>query len=140
MLIVPYVAAEFFDKTGNRLFKITPEMRAAFTEVGENVWQDPLFRMLVNDGSIKIITDDTNRRALENNPMAGITPEGKSAGLTVSGNKSVTPTDESTGQESRQKAAKPKTEAKPKAESKVSATEAKADDGTETKPEVKPGK
>ena len=78
MLIIPYVCAEFRDKTGNVLYRITPEMRGVMQEAPDNIWQDILFDMLVADGSIKVPETAAQKKTLEQDPMVGVTAEGKS--------------------------------------------------------------
>ena len=78
MLIIPYVCAEFRDRNGNRIHRITPEMRGCLTEVPDAVRQDLLFDMLVADGSIKVPQNESQKKVLEQDPMVGVSPEGKS--------------------------------------------------------------
>ena len=78
MLIIPYVCAEFRDKTGNVLYRITPAMRGVMQEAPDNIWQDTLFDMLVKDGSIRTPETAKQKKILENDPMVGVTAEGKS--------------------------------------------------------------
>ena len=86
MLIIPYVCAEFRDKTGNVLYRITPEMRGVMQEAPDNIWQDILFDMLVTDGSIKVPESTAQKKILENDPMVGVTAEGKSERPKAAGN------------------------------------------------------
>lgn len=81
MLIIPYVCAEFRDRNGNRIHRITPEMRGCLTEVPDAVRQDRLFDMLVEDGSIKVPQNESQKKVLEQDPMAGVKADGKSAVL-----------------------------------------------------------
>ncbi len=79
MLIIPYVCAEFHDRKGNPLFRITPAMRGTMvSNVPEAVKQDVLFNMLVADGSIKVPENEGQKKALEQDPLVGVTAEGKS--------------------------------------------------------------
>ena len=111
MLILARVCADFYDKNRNLLHRITPRDLNLFREVPESVQQDPLFQMLVDDGSIKFPADAAKDKALEQDPFAGTTPDGREI--------------------------KPKVETKPKAESKPKTT-AKASVKTEAKAEEKP--
>ena len=79
MLIIPYVCAEFRDRNGNRIHRITPEMRGCLTEVPDAVRQDLLFDMLVADGSIKVPQNESQKKVLEQDPMVGVSPDGRSA-------------------------------------------------------------
>ena len=78
MLIIPYVCAEFHDKAGSVLYRITPAMRGRIEEAPESIMQDILFNMLVADGSIKVPETAAQKKALEQDPMVGVTAEGKS--------------------------------------------------------------
>ena len=77
MLILSRVCAEFYDKNRKRLHRITPKDLGCFCEVPEEIKQDPLFDMLVKDGSIKYPADDAKDNALEQDPFTGTTPDGK---------------------------------------------------------------
>ena len=111
MLILSRVCAEFYDKHNNPLDRITPRDLGSFREISDAVKQDPLFQMLVDDGSIKYPADDAKDKALEQDPFAGTTAEGKEI--------------------------KPKTAAKPKAAAKAK-TESKPEEKTETMTEKTP--
>ena len=117
MLILARVCADFYDKNRNLLHRITPRDLNLFREVPESIQQDPLFQMLVDDGSIKYPADAAKDRALEQDPFAGTTPDGREKKPRVE--------------------TKPEAETKPKAESKPKTT-AKASVKTETKAETKP--
>ena len=78
MLIIPYVCAEFHDFSGNPVFRITPAMRGTMVEAPDAIKQDILFDMLVTDGSIKVPETAAQKKVLENDPMVGVTAEGKS--------------------------------------------------------------
>ena len=77
MLILSRVCAEFYDKHNNLLDRITPRDLGSFREISDAVKQDPLFQMLVEDGSIKYPADEAKDKALEQDPFAGTTAEGK---------------------------------------------------------------
>ena len=79
MLLIPYVCAEFRDRSGNPVYRITPEMRGCLTEAPEAIKQDLLFDMLVADGSIKVPESESQKRVLEADPMVGVTADGRSA-------------------------------------------------------------
>ena len=117
MLILARVCADFYDRNRNLLHRITPRDLNLFREVPESIQQDPLFQMLVDDGSIKYPADAAKDRALEQDPFAGTTPDGREI--------------------------RPKVETKPEAETKLKAetkpkTTAKAPVKTEAKAENKP--
>ncbi len=68
MLLMSRVCAEFHDRTGAVLFSIRPENRMSFIEAPESIRQDPLFDMLVHDGSIQVPTGRAEQKKLENDP------------------------------------------------------------------------
>ena len=96
MLIIPYVCADFRDKKGNPIFRITADMLRTIQTVPDAIKQDLLFDMLVADGSIKTPETEAQKKLLEQEPMLGMTAEGKEA-----------------------KPEKPAKETKPKAETKT---------------------
>ena len=77
MLMLSRVCADFYDTHRKLLFRITRNELGLFVDAPESIKQDPLFQMLVNDGSIKFPEDAKTNKALENDPMAGATAEGK---------------------------------------------------------------
>ena len=85
MLILARVCADFYDKNRNLLHRITPRDLNLFREVPESIQQDPLFQMLVDDGSIKFPADAAKDKALEQDPFAGTTPDGREIGAASGG-------------------------------------------------------
>ena len=79
MLIIPYVCADFRDKNGNPIFRITTDMLRTMQDVPEAIKQDLLFDMLVQDGSIKTPETVAQRKLLEQDPMIGMNADGKTA-------------------------------------------------------------
>ena len=104
MLILSRVCADFYDRKGARIHRIRREDLGLFRDVPEGIREDPLFQMLVNDGSIKFPQDAKTDKALEDHPYAGATPDGKEIKPTVM------PAEE-------QEEMKPKTTARAKTES-----------------------
>lgn len=90
MLIIPYVCAEFHDRAGTVIHRITPAMRGTIVEAPEAIRQDVLFSMLVKDGSIKTPETPAQKKTLEKDPMAGVTAEGRSA-VIAGGDKTAKP-------------------------------------------------
>ena len=90
MLIIPYVCAEFHDRAGTVIHRITPAMRGTIVEAPEAIRQDVLFSMLVKDGSIKTPETSAQKKTLEKDPMAGVTAEGRSA-VIAGGDKTAKP-------------------------------------------------
>ena len=121
MLILARVCADFYDRNRNLLHRILPVHLGTFHEAPESIQQDPLFQMLVDDGSIKFPADATKDKALEQDPFAGTTPDGREKKPKVMN----TPEAET----------KPKANTKPKAAAKDPVkTEAKAEEKAAEKP------
>ena len=78
MLILSRVCAEFHDAKGVPLFSVTPSTRNIFTEAPEAIREDPLFRMLISDGSLEAAVPEERKRLLENEPMTGVAADGRS--------------------------------------------------------------
>ena len=68
MLILSRVCAEFHDDAGAVLFTVLPAMLNMFIEAPESIKQDPLFDMLLSDGSLEAPVDKATRTKLENDP------------------------------------------------------------------------
>ena len=68
MLILSRVCAEFRDRSGTVIYRVTPDTRLTFREAPEAIRQDPLFAMLLNDRSIEVADDGARRKQLENDP------------------------------------------------------------------------
>ena len=79
MLILSRVCAEFTDRNGAVIHRITPAMTGLFHDAPDAIQEDLLFRMLVADGSIKKPEDAKKDRILEQDPMAGATADGRDA-------------------------------------------------------------
>jgi len=79
MLVVPYVCAEFHDKSGNVIHRIHAHELRTITEVPEAVQQDPLFALLVKDELLKAPDSKLELMALENDPDAKLTKPEKPA-------------------------------------------------------------
>ena len=74
-LMICYVAADFRGPDG-QMFRVTPERLGTFIETPVWVKGTLLFKMLMNDGSIKIALE-SEKKELENDPMKGIGADGK---------------------------------------------------------------
>ena len=79
MLVVPYVCAEFHDKSGEVIHRIHAHELRTITEVPEAVQQDPLFALLVKDEMLKAPDSKLELMALENDPDAKLTKPEKPA-------------------------------------------------------------
>ena len=79
MLVVPYVCAEFHDKSGEVIHRIHAHELRTITEVPKAVQQDPLFALLVKDELLKAPDSKLDLMALENDPDAKLTKPEKPA-------------------------------------------------------------
>ena len=70
MILVPYVCAEFHDNTGAVLYTVRPNQLQTLIEVPDAVRQDPLFEMLVHDGTIQVPETKAQKKVLENDPTS----------------------------------------------------------------------
>ena len=77
MLILSRVCAEFTDKNGSVIHRITPSMIGLFHDAPEAIRGDLLFNLLLADGSIKTPEDARKDRNLEQDPMKGVAADGK---------------------------------------------------------------
>ena len=69
MFLMSRVCAEFHDKTGAVHFAVHPADRCVFLDAPDSIRQDPLFNMLLNDGSLELPTTREKQKQLENDPM-----------------------------------------------------------------------
>ena len=131
-MMICYVCADFYDKNKKLIYRIAPsDIRTILADPPEEVWEDPLFKMLVGDGSIAFAKDDKELQMLEKEPMLGIDAAGRKKG-TNKGDYGVEPEVMAKKYEPTPKASKPKAEGKggSKADSKAGT---KAEDKTGTK-------
>ena len=104
MLILSRVCADFHDRNGAVIHRVTPATRLIFHEAPDAIREDPLFAMLANDGSIVFPPkDEKERKRLENEPLLGVDPTGRRIKVDAGAEKS---------------AGKAKTEKKPAAETR----------------------
>lgn len=81
MLILSRVCAEFHDSGGRLLLAVRPENLLSFIEAPEEIQADPLFALLQRDGSLEAVRSVSQRRELENDPVADTAADGKKASL-----------------------------------------------------------
>jgi hypothetical protein len=81
MLILSRVCAEFHDSGGRLLLSVRPENLLSFIEASEEIQADPLFALLQRDGSLEAVRSVSQRRQLENDPLADTAADGKKASL-----------------------------------------------------------
>ena len=77
MMILSRVCAQFHNTRGETLFTVTPAMRNIFTDAPETIREDPLFDLLVADGSIEVAVTAARKKLLENDPGKGTDASGK---------------------------------------------------------------
>lgn len=77
MLILSRVCAEFRDRTGAVIHRVTPETRLTFREAPEAIREDPLFQMLVSEGSLEAAVTPVRQKQLEADPLEGSDPAGR---------------------------------------------------------------
>lgn len=77
MLILSRVSAAFHNRKGETVFTVRPGQLNTFLEAPEEIREDPLFDMLSADGSLEAVKSVQQRKKLENDPLQGVTPEGK---------------------------------------------------------------
>lgn len=75
-LMICYVAADFGPYKGE-IFRVTPDKLGIFIQAPAWIKETLMFKWLLQDGSIKIGLDKTEQKKLENDPMEGISSEGK---------------------------------------------------------------
>ena len=80
MLILSRVCAEFRDRAGVTTFTIRQRDLLTFLEAPEAIREDPLFDMLLQDGSIEAVRSVEQKKQLEQDPRAGADAEGRKAG------------------------------------------------------------
>ena len=77
MLILSRVCAEFRDRAGVTTFTIRQLDLLTFLEAPEAIREDPLFDMLLQDGSIEAVRSVEQKKRLEQDPRAGADAEGR---------------------------------------------------------------
>jgi len=77
MLIICHVCAEFHNRKGETVLTVAPDMLTGFITAPEEIQEDPLYGMLMADGSLEAGFTEKEKKAWEKDPTAGITAEGK---------------------------------------------------------------
>ena len=68
MIMIPFVCADFHDDKGNVLYSIKPADLRMVQDAPESIRQDPLFGMLVREGSLRVPESKEELKLLENEP------------------------------------------------------------------------
>ena len=112
-LMICYVAALFTQ--GELKFEITAGMRGTFIEAPEWIKDTLLFKWLLSDGSIKVAEEQISKKQGENDPMKGMSAEGKNEEVTEAHEAEMTaeaPAEEEPKPEKKTKATRKKGDAK----------------------------
>ena len=79
MWILSRVCVEFRNKNGESIFTVGPDRRVGFIKAPDSIREDPIFDMLIADGSLEVTEERALQKRLEADPMKGISAEGKRA-------------------------------------------------------------
>ena len=77
MLICSRVCAEFHDRNGVVIFRVDSGNRLKLVEAPDAIKQDPIYQLLLDEGSMEAVVSIGQRKRLENEPNAGADPSGK---------------------------------------------------------------
>ena len=77
MLILSRVCADFHNAKGELIHRVTPLNRLTFHEAPEAIREDPLFRMLVEEGSLEAAVTPAAKKQLESDPLEGADAAGR---------------------------------------------------------------
>lgn len=77
MKIVSHVAVDFYDKNRNLIFSVPAHLIDHFLTAPDEIQEDIIFGMLLKDRSLEVFETPAQKKALENDPTAGVNAEGK---------------------------------------------------------------
>lgn len=77
MRIVSRVAAAFYRRDRTPIFEVSSRDLLVILDAPEEIRSDPLFDLLVREGSLQVITSDEVRKVLESDPVQGANAEGR---------------------------------------------------------------
>ena len=80
MLILSRVCADFHNNKGELIHRVTSLNRLTFHEAPESIREDPLFRMLVEEGSLEAAVSPEEKKQLEADPQEGTDAAGRKRG------------------------------------------------------------
>ena len=83
MLILSRVCADFTDGNGRTIFSINPPDLLSFLEAPEEIRLDPLFGLMIAEGSLEAVHSVDQRKKLENDPTEGVSAEGRKRGASA---------------------------------------------------------
>ena len=79
LTIFSRVCVDFRSRSGESIFTIGPDRRFCFMKAPDSIREDPIFDMLIADGSLEVTEERALQKRLEADPMKGISAEGKRA-------------------------------------------------------------
>lgn len=79
MTILSHVSVDFTDKHHNILFSVPPRLIDCVLTAPDEIQQDPIFDLLLADGSLEAVRSVARKKALENDPAAEVNAEGRKA-------------------------------------------------------------
>lgn len=77
MTILSHVSVDFTDKHHNILFSVPAHLIDCVLTAPDEIQQDPIFDLLLADGSLEAVRSVARKKALENEPASEVTTEGK---------------------------------------------------------------
>ncbi len=77
MLILSRVCADFHNQKGELIHRVSAANRMSFHEAPEAIKEDPLFQMLVNEGSLEASVTPAQKKQLEADPQEGADAAGR---------------------------------------------------------------
>lgn len=77
MLILSRVCADFHDRSGRRLFAVTPANRLTFVDAPDSIREDPLFDLLIREGSLEANLTPAERANVESDPLKDADASGR---------------------------------------------------------------
>ena len=77
MMILSRVCVDFRDRRGKTLFSVTPSDLMVLREAPEAIRDDPIFDLLLAEGSMEVVVSADRRKALENDPVQDTDASGK---------------------------------------------------------------
>ena len=80
MLILSRVCADFHNRKGELVHRVTPANRLTFHEAPEAIREDPLFRLLVEEGALEAAVTPVEKKQLEADPLKGADASGRKRG------------------------------------------------------------
>ena len=77
MLILSRVCADFHNAKGELIHRVSPANIQTFHEAPEAIREDPLFQMLVSEGSLEAAVSPAEKKQLEADPLEGSDAAGR---------------------------------------------------------------